>query len=411
MLKNLTEAISWIESQVRFKPKADLDRMKVAYIMLDIDLTQVKKIHVAGTNGKGSVCAYLTTILMKGGYKVGTFTSPYLVRFNERIRYQFEEIEDQELFELIHTIYTFNQTFEKSYGESLSFFELLTLMSLYYFDRKKVDVIVMEVGIGGLLDATNILNYDVSLITSIGFDHMKQLGNTLQSIASNKLGILKYGNHLITTVDASLHRYFKNYVKKVAATAEYYSKKDVKKISDIPLKFEYDGQVYELALIGEYQLANALLAIKAIEYLFPYIHFLEMQRALLNTSWPGRLDAIDENVYIDGGHNTHAIEALKQSALTTFKDKKVWVLFSALGDKDIEGMLTLIQTFAKRTIITRFPDFRFKDLLEYVKDSIEYQENALEAIKDLKGQMDQDTILLITGSLHFVGYIKNSYQK
>ncbi|PKK96625.1 MAG: bifunctional folylpolyglutamate synthase/dihydrofolate synthase, partial [Tenericutes bacterium HGW-Tenericutes-3] len=157
MLKNIGEAITWIESQVRFKPKADLKRMTSAYRRLRIDLSGIKKIHVAGTNGKGSVCAYISHILIESGYKVGTYTSPYLISFNERIRYQFQNIDDKDLYELILSIYFFNQSFEKSYGESLSFFELLTLMSFMYFEKMKVDVMVIEVGIGGLLDATNIL--------------------------------------------------------------------------------------------------------------------------------------------------------------------------------------------------------------------------------------------------------------
>ena len=152
MFNNLAEAIAWIEIQVKFKPKIDLIRMRSAYAMLGINLDHIKKIHVAGTNGKGSVCAYLSNILIEAGYKVGTFTSPYLLKFHERIRYQFLEIKDDELFLLIERIYLFNQDFTESYGENLSFFELLTLMSLLYFSDKAVDVILMEVGLGGLFD-------------------------------------------------------------------------------------------------------------------------------------------------------------------------------------------------------------------------------------------------------------------
>src|SRR3989339_24301 len=260
MLNNVNEAVQWIEKQVKFKPKTDLERMRNAYKMLGINLDHIKKIHVAGTNGKGSVAAYLTHIFMEQGLKVGTYTSPYLVKFNERIRFQFKEIKDDELFELIKIIYEFNLTYEKTMGEFLSFFELLTLMSLLYFSNKKVDVMIMEVGLGGLLDATNVLDYNLSLITSIGFDHMKQLGNTLESISFNKLGILKPDNHLITTVDPSLHAYFKDYVLHVPATAEYYTFSDIKKLSDLPLAFSYLNKTYELPLIGDYQILNALLS-------------------------------------------------------------------------------------------------------------------------------------------------------
>lgn len=410
MFSNLNDAIHWIEIQIKFKPKTDLDRMRSALEDLSIDFSHVKKIHVAGTNGKGSVCAFLSNILIEAGYKVGTYTSPYLLKFHERIKYQFIDISDDELFELINDIYAFNLTFADRYGETLSFFELLTLMSFIYFSKKNVDVIVMEVGLGGLLDATNILNYDLSIITSIGFDHMKQLGNTLESIAFNKLGILKPQNHLITSVDESLHPYFKEYLKNMDVSAEFYTPKDLKKINDIPLVLEIDSKIYELPLIGEYQLLNSLIAIKSINYLYPDMTNRIIQQGLTKTRWAGRLESIDHNVYIDAGHNTHAILALKASALETFKDKKIWVLFSALGDKDIAGMLEILKSFAEKIILTKFPDPRFVDLSAYLTEKMIFMENALSAIDILKKQMDDNTILIITGSLHFAGYIKNMFQ-
>ncbi|MBU1093680.1 MAG: bifunctional folylpolyglutamate synthase/dihydrofolate synthase [Firmicutes bacterium] len=411
MFKHLDEAIYWIETQVKFKPKTDLDRMRSAYQKLGIDLSHVKKIHVAGTNGKGSVCAFISNILIEAGYKVGTYTSPYLLKFHERIKYQFVDIKDDELLELVEFIYDFNQSFHESYGETLSFFELLTLMSLIYFSKKEVDVIVMEVGLGGSLDATSILDYDLSIITSIGFDHMKQLGNTLESIASNKLGIVKKNHHLITTVDPSLHHYFKSYIKDVEATADYYTIKDLKKISDIPLILEIDEHQYLLALIGEYQLLNCLISVKAVRYLYPHMDDSIIQKGLLKTRWAGRLEEIDHHIYLDGGHNTHAIDALKATALETFKDKKIWILFSALGDKDITGMIEILESFADKIVLTKFPDPRFQELSLHLNHQITYVDDALAAIATLKKQMDEDTLLIITGSLHFVGYIKNKYQK
>ena len=411
MLNNLTEAVQWIEKQIKFKPKTDLDRMRNAYKMLGINLGHIKKIHVAGTNGKGSVCAYLTHIFMEQGLKVGTYTSPYLVRFNERIRYQFIEIDDHELFELIRIIEEFNQTYEKTFGEFLSFFELLTLMSMLYFSNKKVDVIIMEVGLGGLLDATNVMDYNLSLITSIGFDHMKQLGNTLESISFNKLGILKPGNHLITTVDPSLHAYFKDYVLNVPATAEFYTLDDVEKVSDLPLSFKYIDDLYELPLIGDYQLLNALLSIKAVHYLYPEITAKTIQKGLKKTIWLGRLEEVEPHIYIDGAHNTHAIDALKITVLNAFKKNKVWILFSALGDKDIAGMIRRLKSFSDKIVVTTFPDSRFQDLSPFLTDQEMYVTDPFYALHQMKGEMDENTIIIITGSLHFIGFIKQNYPK
>ena len=411
MLNNLKQAIEWIETRIKFRPKTDLERMKTAYEMLDLDLSKIKKIHVAGTNGKGSVCSYLSHILIEAGYKVGTYTSPYLVRFNERIRLNMQEIDDKELFELIIEVYDLNIIYEERFKETLTFFELLTLISFLYFSRKKVDVMVIEVGLGGLLDATNVLSYDLSLITSIGFDHMKQLGNTLESIAFNKLGILEEGSHLITTVDPSLHGYFKKYVKNIKATSEFYTLDDLERISDIPLTFKAFQNTYEVSLIGEYQLLNALLAIAGIHYLFPEIKEPIIKKGLKKTTWSARLEEIDANIYLDGAHNTHAIESLKETSLHAFKDKEIWVLFSALGDKDVSGMIELVKKFSKRIVITSFPDLRFNDLKEFAVGDIQYIENALDAIQSLKEEMGKDTVLFIFGSLHFAGYIKQHYKK
>ena len=410
MFNHIDEAVSWLEVQIKFKPKTDLIRMREAYRMLNLNLDGIKKIHVAGTNGKGSVCSYVSQILIEAGYKVGTYTSPYLVHFNERIRFQMTEILDKDLLELINQIYQFNLEFEKSYGEKLSFFELLTLVSMLYFKKMNVDVMVMEVGLGGLLDATNILNYDLSLITSIGFDHMKQLGNTLESIASNKLGILKKGNHLITSVDPSLHPYFVEYCDKVGATYEFVKKDDVHVILDDPLIYESKGTIYQVSLKGSYQILNSLLSVHAIKYLFKDITTEVILKALKKTLWSGRLEEIDFQVYIDGAHNTHAIDALADVATSTFKDKEIWILFSALGDKDITGMLERIKKFAKRIVITTFPDPRFVGLEEIARD-YQYIPNAMNAIEKLKKEMSADTVLLICGSLHFVGYIKKHYYR
>ncbi|MBE0700480.1 MAG: glycoside hydrolase family 127 protein, partial [Acholeplasmataceae bacterium] len=409
MFITLGVAVNWIEAQLKFKPKSDLDRMQAAYQMLDIHLDDIKKIHVAGTNGKGSVCSYLTHVLMEAGYHVGTYTSPYLLKFNERLRYDFIDIEDQDLLESINFIYDFNEYFLKTFGETLSFFELLTLMSMRYFEMKQVDVIVMEVGLGGLLDATNVLNYDLSLICSIGFDHMRQLGNTLESIAYNKLGILKPGNHLITTVDPTLHPFFEAHVSKVGATANYYTEKDVMKISDLPLSFVVDDIIYTLSMIGDFQLLNALLAIQAIRYLLPNLEPSIIQKGLKKAIWPGRLDRVKEkNIYIDGAHNTHAIQALEKTSKSLFKHQKIWVLFSALGDKDIVGMLEIISGFAERITLTSFPDFRFQPLEGYETKHIPYIEGALVAMEKLEKEMD-DIIDIIADAQQDDGYLYVSH--
>ena len=169
---NVLEAISWLEHQPRFKEKVDLNSLKDKFFKLNIDLSNIKKIHIGGTNGKGSTNAFLSEILIENNLKVGSFTSPYLVVFNERIKINNENIKDSDLLNYINYFYQFNLELYALNNIKLSFFEILTLLSLKYFHDNNVDVIIMETGIGGRLDATNILNYDASIITSIGFDHV-----------------------------------------------------------------------------------------------------------------------------------------------------------------------------------------------------------------------------------------------
>ena len=409
MFNEIKDAIYWIETQIKFKPKTDLKRMSSALLALDISFDDVKLIHVAGTNGKGSVCAYLTHMLLEKGLSVGTYTSPYLVSFNERIRINDQNISDADLLREINVIYDFNQEFTKSFGENLAFFELITLIALNYYKKQNVDVIIMEVGLGGLLDATNVLNYDLSLITNIGFDHMKQLGNTLESIASNKLGILKPGNHLITTVDQKLHDYFKAYIKDLNVTSKFITSDDYKLINLRPLRFKYDALDIELSLLGKHQVLNAILALEGLLHLYPNTDKEIIKKALKKAIWAGRLEKLEDQVYIDGAHNEHALLALKDTLKDTFKDYKIHVLFSALGDKDIKSMLEVIKGFADSVTLTSFDDFRFVDLDDYETNDIKYIKGFDHAYQSLKENLKADEMILITGSLHFVGYVKKKF--
>lgn len=408
MFNNLKEAVSWIETQSKFKPKTNLERMEAAFKLLNLSFFDARLVHVAGTNGKGSVCAYLTQIGLEKGLTVGTFTSPYLINFNERIRLNGKEISDTDLISQINNMYHFNTNFTESYGENLAFFELVTLMALSYFNEKKVDLLIMEVGLGGLLDATNILNYDVSLITNIGFDHMKQLGNTLESIAINKLGILKPGNHLITTVDRSLHSFFNNYLKAKNVSSKLITPEAFKIKSYQPVVYEYKNNPFTLPLLGKHQVFNSVLAIEAAFHLYPDIDVRIIQEGLKKALWPGRLEMIRPFVYLDGAHNIHALTALNDTLKETFKDKNIKVLFSALGDKDIGSMLEVVKQFSEEIIMTSFEDSRFKDLSSYQNQTMKYIQDFQEAYAYLLTNLGPKDIVLITGSLHFVGYAKKA---
>jgi dihydrofolate synthase / folylpolyglutamate synthase len=405
--KDLEAALDWIERQVKFKPKTDLARMKKALDETGLSFADVRKVHVAGTNGKGSVCQMITTTAHRAGLSVGTFTSPYLVRFNERIRVDLEEISDRRLLELIAYMYDFNERFFIKYGETLAFFELVTLMALLHFKEKNVDLIVMEVGLGGLLDATNVLNYDLSLITNIGFDHMKQLGATREAIALNKLGILKPKNHLITTIDDELRPLFSSYARQIGASITCLDSSEATVLSEQPHIFSYKGETYRLNLLGSYQIHNAVLALSAVKWLLKDIDRKTIKYGIEHAAWPGRLERFEEDVYLDGAHNVDAIVALMASVKRLFPNREVTYLASFLASKDIDGMLNILKRTAKMVILTAFPDERYLDLSGFAQGNTIFEANLNEAYQLAKKQR-KSGILLITGSIHFIGYVKRT---
>lgn len=403
MFNNITDAIDWIVVQQKFRPKTSLTHVKKAFDMLSLDLSNIKKIHVTGTNGKGSTCMNLTKIFVDQGYNVGTFMSPYLVSFNERIKINGENISDELLLKHINLIYMVAKKYNDETNETLSFFELLTLTSLSVFHELNLDIIIMEVGIGGLLDATNILNYEASVITNIGYDHMKTLGNTLEEIADNKLGIVKEKNHLFTTVDQSLHEQFKDYVKSKNSEVTFINKENVKVMSDLPHVIEYKNHTYQLSLLGNYQAYNAALAIEVANFIDKNLDQEKIRISLSQIIYGGRLEKVLEGVYIDGAHNTHAILELVNTLHSTFKMYNISILFSALSDKDPLKMLEMLQPHVKSITTTAFPDTRYESLASL---PFKFEENPKVALENLIKNKSEKDLVIITGSLHFIGYIK-----
>ncbi|WP_025724862.1 bifunctional folylpolyglutamate synthase/dihydrofolate synthase [Acholeplasma granularum] len=403
MFNQLDDAISWIEKQIKFRPKTSLDHMKDALSILHLDLSKIKKIHVTGTNGKGSVCMMTTSILVKSGKNVGTFISPYLENFNERIKYNGQDISNEDLLKIINEIYQLNKNYSQISGQTLSFFELMTLMAIKFFHDKKVDVMIMEVGIGGLLDSTNILNYDVSVITNIGMDHMKQLGDTEEQIALNKLGILKKNGVLYTTVDSKFEKLFTDYATNKNAIVNFIDKNNIKVISEFPHIIEYKYETYKLSLLGDFQNLNACLAIEIVKHLYKDIEVSKIKQGLIDTKHSGRLEMVLDGVFIDGAHNVHAIKRVIYSLQSINKVYNINVLFSALSDKEPEKMLNLIQPFVKSITLTAFPDPRYKTLENL---PFKFENNPKIALENLIQNRRENDVILITGSLHFIGYVK-----
>lgn len=416
MFTNVIDAIYWIEHIERLTKENNLKRMAWALEILGNPQNDYKKIHIAGTNGKGSTTAFIKNILIEAGYRVGAFVSPYIVKFNERIELNYGYISDDDLLYYCNLIYDVSLKVKKEHNEVITFFEALSLIALKYFSDKKVSYAIIEVGIGGKDDATNIINADLSIITNIGFDHMKQLGNTLEEIAFNKLGIVKKNNMLITTVDKKLVPLFQDYILKKEAKVKFIDTEKIYVYSCEHTSFVYEEKPIDLSVIGIHQAYNATLAIEAALYLLPELNMKKIKKALLNTTWPGRLEIMQLNpkVIIDGAHNIHGHEALALTMKKVYKGKIIHVVFAAMADKQTDKMIEKIEEYANDITLTDFDYYRVKDafLLQNENNHKSFVIKPYDqAIKKVIENSKRDEIILITGSLYFASIARKLFKK
>ncbi len=412
---NISDAINWIESVRRFGDKLDLSRMKLATKLLKNPEKSLRIIHVAGTNGKGSTVSFLRHLLQENGYSVGTFTSPYIVSFNERIAINGEYISDDDLLRLINEIYVLFEEVKIKYSEIITFFELTTLISFIYFKQKKPDFVIYEVGLGGRLDATNIVVPEITVITTIGFDHMNVLGNTIEKIALEKLGIVKEDIPLVTAITQdSLKELFANYCKKHNSKVYFINDDDIESVKFEKLTtFKYKGESYGISLIGYHQIRNAVLALETIEIMHKNdivsIQTNLNKKALIKTSWPGRLERFNK-IILDGAHNIDSMNALKDTITTYFRDANIKVLYTSMEDKEYFDVIRIIEQFAKEICFTEIPYYRCAsaETLYTVSNHLSKKiiKDPIKAFNMLKASLQENDILLVTGSLYFISLIR-----
>ena len=411
MFNTIDEVYSYLYTQKKLSKRENLDRIKYCKEKLGININY-KIIHVAGTNGKGSTATMIKSLLMLKGIHVGLFCSPFVISFNERIQINDRYISNAEIMHYMNILYEFNENYKKEKNDVIPFFELTLLMALMYFDDRNIDFAVIECGLGGLLDSTNFLDTDLAVITNVGFDHMAQLGDSLESIANHKLGIIKNNMTCVTAVDESLMPQFMSYAKDKNANIINICK-DVKNISmDNYTNFDYKNKKYKTNLLGEYQAYNASLAIEAAKYFYNDLPDELIDYALSNIFWPGRLEVISNNpkIIIDGAHNIHAINALVNTISKNI-GKKVIVVFCALVDKDYKSMIERLDDIALKYYFTNINDARQSNIEEFKKltnvESI--------VINDYKSAIDkakeENETVLITGSLHFISEVRQYLKK
>jgi dihydrofolate synthase/folylpolyglutamate synthase len=422
MFKSKAEAQNWIEHIKRFGSRLDLSRITKALAMVGNPHREFKSIHVAGTNGKGSTSNYITNILMESGFKVGLYTSPYVVEFNERIKINQINIPDDKLLEYTEMMYDLSEKFKEEDPENIiTFFEVLTIISFLYFRDEAVDFAVIEVGLGGLLDATNVIVPEISVITNVSYDHMKQLGNTLESIALNKLGIVKDNVPLVTGIE-DYHLY--PLIYEIAASKHARVKiinHDL--VSEVSLgettRFKYQENTYKLNLPGAYQIKNACLAIETIRMLRLELDLAidedHIQKGLEKTRWPGRFEIFDHQIVLDGAHNIGGIQALKNSVKQIFKHKNIKCLFSVMKDKQHKQMIEELDNFCDELYFTEFDYNRRADAEDLFFESSHYRKSFhhdhLEIFGKLREDLRDNDILLVTGSLYFISEIRKQLSK
>ncbi|RHM61490.1 MULTISPECIES: folylpolyglutamate synthase/dihydrofolate synthase family protein [Coprobacillaceae] len=377
MFNDIKQAISYIESK---RTKRTFLMFKETVEKYHFNIHQKNMIHIAGTNGKGSTTTFIRDLLMQHGYRVGTFTSPYIVSHNERMCINGKAISDERLLEII------NEFYEMIEKERLSMFEIDVLIMLKYFDEEDLDYRIIECGIGGLNDKTNVIDSCVSVITNIGYDHQFMLGNTLSEIALQKAGIIKEHQMFYTTEqNQNLLSIFKDHCHQKETS---FHEVKVPEITHFPYQIPFLNYTYTLNHGGSYQVKNALLALYVCHDLIE-LDTDKIQTVLNQFNWPGRFERFGKFI-LDGAHNQDGIQALIQ----TIQDQKltdVGIVFSALNDKDIDHMLAMLKDFD--VMMASFDDDRSNHQGRDFKEAL-----SLMAAKH--------QTVVVTGSLHFISTVR-----
>lgn len=382
----MQQILDYLYNLERFGIKLGLEVITKLLGQLDNPQNQFKSIHIAGTNGKGSTAAFLAQILLEAGYKVGLYTSPHLVKFNERIKVNGKDISDDELVKLTELIKG------KLAGFQPTFFEFTTALAFQYFAQNNVNFAVIETGMGGRLDATNVLKPEISIITNISLDHQEHLGETKDVIALEKAAIIKENSLVVTAEkDKTILNLFKDICKDMNSSLFIANKENI----NIPL-------------LGEYQVENASTAALTARLLKIEEHFIE--KGIGNIKWPGRLQFLKRNLLVDSAHNIEGMKNLV-NFVKDIPNKKVLVLGIA-EDKDIYEMVKLIVPLFENIIITK-GNYKpadcslIKKEVEKFNKNIIIEESPIKAVKTAQSLAQKDDLILVTGSIYLIGDVLN----
>ena len=415
------ETFQWIHQMEQFGIHLGLSRMEELLNRMNRPDRELKIIHVAGTNGKGSVCTFISEILQTAGYCVGRYISPTLFEYRERIQMNGQCIEEDALAEGMSIARHCCEAMAEEGLEVPTIFEIETAVGFWYFQKKQCDYVVLETGMGGRLDSTNVIEHPVlNVITSISMDHMAQLGDTLKAIAGEKAGILKQGSPAVfypqkpEAMEALMETCEEKQITPVVADFSKIQLKE-RKLCEAEHTWTaaqtFDYKNYKnlvIHLAGTYQIHNACLAVEAIEALhLESIQEKHLRDGLEHAKWPGRFECISKEpvVFIDGAHNPEGALSLRESINTYFKDKKKLLVMGVFKDKDYDDILKIMSEVSDTLIAFTPEHVRGLDSAELKLKAETYFSNAIDAkyaekaYELARNQADLETVIVIFGSL------------
>ena len=419
---NVQEALAYISGVEFFGSKPGLERIGELLEKLGNPQQGLQFVHIAGTNGKGSCAAMTASVLKAAGYKTGLYTSPYLYRFNERMQINGKQIDDEVLAELVTRV----KPAAEAMADHPTEFELMTAVALLWYAQEKCDVVVLEVGLGGRFDATNIIAAPAcAVIMNIGLDHTTVLGDTVEQIAFEKAGIIKNGCPVV------LFQQSESVTNVVRERCEQEgSALVIPDFSQIHSEFDslygqsftYKGEAYALPLLGSHQLKNAATVLEVVNVLREKGWKLEqtdVEHGLYAVSWPGRFELLsDEPLFVvDGGHNPQCAQTVAENLLRYFPDKRRILLLGILKDKDYGGLTDILDPVADEYIcitpasVRALPAAELADHLKRYNKSVAVCDSIQDGVNLALDRSDEDSVVCAVGSLYSVGEIRYFFGK
>ena len=417
---NYDETLEWIHNRGKFGIKPGVKRMVWMLNELDNPQDNITGVHVVGTNGKGSVVSYIRSALNENDYSVGTFTSPYIEVFNERISIDGTPISNEDLAHVANIVRPVSERMaeETELGQATEFEIITTMMFVYFGNVHPVDIVVVEAGIGATHDSTNVFKPVMTILTSIGKDHTDILGETLVEITKDKAGVIKEDTPLVYFVDDTESKQViykvleENHAKGIELGRDIILLDNEQEFS---FKYnDYDFNDIQLKMLGYHQMQNASLALAALLEMHDLdIVNLDMNKTVHgveNVTWVGRIEVLQEDptIIIDGAHNKEAVDVLIKTIKENYADRKITVLFSCVDGKPIQYMVDELASIADEFVVTEF-DFYRKKPVQDIYNAVNHPN--LKQVDDYIKFVDQfdGDVLLCTGSLYFISYIKQHF--